>query len=74
LSSLIVSLTGPLIETKDKAKSLEDTSNLESPLSRLNGLIRPLKAKALLAFPIISPSLHAPLGLGLRGEQERERR
>ena len=29
---------------------------------------------APLAFPIISPSLHAPLGLGLRGEQERERR
>jgi len=29
---------------------------------------------APLAFPIISSSLHAPLGLGLRGEQERERR
>ena len=28
----------------------------------------------MTAFPIISPSLHAPLGFGLRGEQERERR
>ena len=48
------------------------------------GLICPYRAEAVslsanwkkgpLAFPIISPSLHAPLGLGLRGEQERERR
>ena len=30
--------------------------------------------RVMTAFPIISPSLHAPLGLGLRGEQERERR
>ena len=30
--------------------------------------------RVMTTFPIISPSLHAPLGLGLRGEQERERR
>ena len=36
--------------------------------------IFPIVSHYFLLFPIISPSLHAPLGLGLRGEQERERR
>ena len=35
--------------------------------------IFPIVSHYFLLFPIISPSLHAPLGLGLRGEQERER-